>query len=114
MTPLQGIFGASLSFIAVTYNTFASLQFRDVSSSIFFLTMALFSRTDCGSDPAWQATVTAYNGANCDSQLAQWWSQQQHGSFANTLAKSFGSELTNFECGIGDESSCSVAGCQRM
>jgi hypothetical protein len=76
--------------------------------------MALVSRTDCGSDPSWQATAAAYNGANSDSLLAQWWGKQPQGSFANTLAKSFGAEPTNFECGIGDESSCSIAGCQRM
>jgi hypothetical protein len=75
--------------------------------------MALNLRSDCGSDPNWQATVTAYNDANSDTLLAQWWVSQPQGLFANSLAKAFGDQPTNFECGIDDQSTCIVAGCQR-
>jgi hypothetical protein len=89
-------------------------QFYDKHRTFPAPTMELTSRADCGSDPNWQATATAYNDANSDNLVAQWWAGQAKGSFANTLAKSFGDEPTNFECGIEEQSSCSIAGCQRM
>lgn len=78
------------------------------------MALSLISRADCGSDPNWQPAVAAYNNANTDSQLAQWWAtQKQASSFANTLAEAFGDAPTGFECGIGYQSSCTIAGCQR-
>jgi hypothetical protein len=74
---------------------------------------SLISRAACGTDPNWQTTIAAYDSANTDSQLAQWWAAQPQGSFANLLAKSFGDGPTNFECGIGFQSSCINAGCER-
>jgi hypothetical protein len=76
--------------------------------------MALVPRGDCGSDPNWQPTVSAYMAANTDQELSSWWKNitlSPHTSFANELGRSFGNHVNSFECGIGDSSSCSMPDC---
>jgi len=69
----------------------------------------------CGSDPAWQPTISAYTTADTDNQLRsyyQTWQANPKRPFTNTLAKSFGSGPTGFMCGIGLQGSCgSQIGC---
>ncbi|OCK74569.1 hypothetical protein K432DRAFT_447221 [Lepidopterella palustris CBS 459.81] len=76
--------------------------------------MALIPRGDCGTNPNWQPTVTAYTTANTDQQMSSWWNSllsTPHTFFANELGKSFGSHVNSFECGIGDSGSCIAPGC---
>lgn len=75
------------------------------------------SLASCGNNPEWQDTLSAWNEAGTDIQLPLWWqnqSSEQHDSFANELAKNFGSHPTGFECGVGDFSSCVAQGCAGM
>lgn len=63
----------------------------------------------CGSDPAWQPTISAYTTADTDNQLRnyyQGWQSNPQRPFTNTLAKSFGSGPTGYMCGIGLQGSC--------
>jgi hypothetical protein len=72
--------------------------------------------SNCGTDSAWAPTPSAYNVANTDSNLLSWWtnisSQADHGPLPNELALLYGSHEYQFSCGIGDDSTCSVEGCQ--
>ena len=74
----------------------------------------LFGRGNCGTNPSWQTTISAWFAANTDSNLASWWSNvtdRPHQSFVNELAKGFGRHDTGFLCGINDFSTCIAPGC---
>lgn len=67
----------------------------------------------------WQPTRDAWVDDDTDANLAGWWQDIQsspgsHTSFANELGKSFGPQINGFECGIGDEATCSAPGCEGM
>ena len=79
--------------------------------------LALLERGDCGTNPSWQTTISAWDGANTDSNLASWWSNvtdKPHQGFANELADGFGKHSTGFLCGIGAFSTCIAPGCSGM
>ena len=72
--------------------------------------------SNCGTDSSWAPTPAAYIAANTDSNLLSWWtnisSSPSHNPLPNELAQLFGAHQYQFSCGIGDDSSCSVDGCQ--
>ena len=71
--------------------------------------------TDCGTDPDWQPTAAAWKAASVDSWLQNWWSTAQRNASANfvhDLASDFGSQSTDFTCGIGESSRCVSPGCK--
>lgn len=72
--------------------------------------------SNCGTDSAWEPTPSAYIAADTDSNLLSWWknisSQPSHEPLPNELAQLFGSHQYRFSCGIGDDSTCTVPGCQ--
>ena len=70
--------------------------------------------SDCGTDPDWQPTAAAWKAASVDSWLQQWWSSAQGNASANfvhDLASDYGPQSTDFTCGIGETSRCSLPGC---
>lgn len=73
-------------------------------------------REDCGTDPRWASTVWAWEEADTDQNLHQWWTDtiqsNSQAKFANQLGRQFGSHVVEFSCAINNEGTCVVLGCQ--
>lgn len=77
---------------------------------------ALDQKYQCGINASWNPSVKTWNQAETDGNLGLWWNNTVAGNYgatlANQVARHFGAQQTDFSCGIDDQGSCVIPGCQ--
>lgn len=108
----------SLSVVAATRHTVtpstANLQNQTATPATAAPQSQTITPLNCSISPEWATNVTAYENADTDNKVHEWWenvSSTQHDRFDVELFKNFGARSAQVECGLQDSNNCQFPGC---